>query len=87
MEACDTCDGKRIKSKIHKSKTNWTWIRAGSAVPTSDFKSSDFALGESVLFIGSCISSSLLVDEVLPVDTVPTAGGAAGTKKKWVCVC
>lgn len=57
-------------------------MRAGPSVPTSDFKSSDLAPAESLLFIGSCRSSSLLVDGVLPLDTVPTAGGAAATKSK-----
>lgn len=42
---------------------------------TSDFKSSDFALAESAFFI----SSSLLIDEVLPFDVEQTAGGAIVT--------
>lgn len=71
---------------LQKSKPDWNWIRAGPSVPTSDFKSSDLALAESLLFIDSCSSSSLLVDGVLPLDTGPTAGGAAGKKRKCVCV-
>lgn len=65
---------------LRRSKSKWSWMRAGPSVPTSDFKSSDLA--ESLLFIGSCRSSSLLVDGVLPLVTMPTAGGAAATKRK-----
>lgn len=56
-----------------------------SAVPTSDLKSSDLALAESVFFTSPCSSSSLLIDGVLPFDNERTAGGATVTRKKVHC--
>ncbi|TNN75805.1 hypothetical protein EYF80_013952 [Liparis tanakae] len=44
-----------------------------------DLISADFALAESVFFIGTFSSSSLLLDGVLPFDNERTAGGATSS--------
>lgn len=49
---------------------------------TSDFKSSDFALAESALFICACSSSSLLMEGFLPSDSERTAEGAVVTGRR-----
>lgn len=79
-----------VKKEI-KSLTEWTkimfahvWIIVREPAPTSDFTSSDFALAESMFFIGPWTSSSLLMDGVLPFDSGWTAGGATVAKEKNV---
>lgn len=57
-------------------------INIKPSVPTSDLKSSDFVLPESVCFISPCSSSSLLIDGVLPFDNERTAGGATTKSNK-----